>query len=105
MRIADAFCISMLMIKKELRDNPDKQYRKKSGITIKLKDVLNCYSRLLDILYPDLTDNDIVKVVRCKNCGHRCKVPGPKPTQKIWVCSFSQERTPDDGFCHKGYEK
>lgn len=104
MKIIDAFKISIAMIKKELKVNPEKQYKRSSGEVIKLKDVLSCYLRLSDLLYPELTDNDVVKVIRCKKCRHYCQVEGAKKTQRVWACGLSGERTPADGFCHKGCE-
>lgn len=105
MRALDAFQIARKLIKQELERNPDKQYKRPSGQTLALRDVLTCFERLIAWLYPELTDDDLVKVVRCKHCRHYKKVKGEKFNTFKWVCALTQENRKENGFCDRGCEK
>lgn len=104
MILLDALQIARLLIKKELQQNPEKQYKKK-GRTISLKDVLDLFDRLISWVYPELTDEDIVKVMRCKQCRHHKKVKGDKYNTFKWVCALNGEPREDSEYCNRSCEE
>ena len=99
MRLLDGFQITKWLLQKELEANPEKRYKKSNGQVFYLKDVLVMFNKLVSWVYPDLTDEDIVRVIRCKRCIHHKKINGKM------CCSITGKAKENAGYCDEGCEK
>lgn len=53
-----------------------------------------------------LLDNDVVPVVRCKDCKHFCQTEIYDPDECMkWKVRFGVAYTTPDGYCHKAERK
>ena len=52
-----------------------------------------------------LLDNDVVPVVRCKDCRHWIERDAYCSTGTIHVCWFTEALTGNNGFCYRGERK
>lgn len=57
--------------------------------------------------YPQLTTEDIVRVVRCKKCKHykKYKKKDDRKSVPFYACSLNMIKRPEDFYCAEGKEK
>lgn len=102
-RVADAYRVAI----KTLEEMPAKSLKSKSGQRVTTHEVAATLRTVLHWCYPNLTDQDIQRVVRCKNCEHyhRYKQKDEFKPQVVYMCSKDKSRRPPDFFCKDGVEK
>lgn len=63
--------------------------------------------RLKGWAYPQLTTEDIVRVVRCKHCRYykKYKKKDDRKALPFYACSLNKVKRPEDFYCGEGIEK
>lgn len=64
-------------------------------------------SKLCGWAYPQLTTEDIQKVVRCKKCRYykKYKKKNDRKSAPFYACSLNMIKRPEDFYCAEGREK
>ena len=102
-KISDAYRIAI----KTLEELPPKSLKSKSGQRVNTHEVAAILRTVLHWCYPELTSQDIQRVVRCKGCKnyHRYKQKNAIKPQIVYMCSKDKIRRPPEFFCKDGVEK
>ncbi len=69
--------------------------------------IIQGLERLRDWAYPDLSTEDIEKVVRCKRCRYykRYKKKKDRTAAPFYACSLTRTKRPEDFYCKDGVER
>lgn len=107
MRIKHAFGLALKVLKQEAKANPGKSYINSDGEKATVEDVIAAIQKLSAWVWPDFTSEELVKVVRCKNCLHfkqYRKKDDPK-APPFRACSSNRNQRDPDFFCRNGEPK
>lgn len=107
MKLYDMFKISLKIIKKQLKESPDKCFVNSKGDSIRLDDVAAEMKKVLNWLYQPMDTGDIQKVVHCSGCRFWVtqKEKEGYLTKNYKVCKLDNLKRDPDFFCKAGIEK
>ncbi len=101
--VLDAYRVAI----KTLEGLPDKSLVSKTGKRVTIHEVAGVLRTVAHWCYPELSSEDIQKVVRCEKCEHyhhyRRKSEYKSPI--VYMCDIDKVRRPPDFFCKDGVEK
>lgn len=103
LKVIDAYRIAI----KTLEELPDKTLKSKTGKRVTLKEVAALLRTIVHWCHPELSEQDIQKVVRCEKCKHYKlykKKSGFKP-EVVRMCDKDRSRKSPDFFCKDGVER
>lgn len=80
--------------------------KKSARNAIEAAQVMDDLTRLKGWAYPNLTTDDIVRVVRCRRCKHykKYRLKNDRKTKPFYACSLTKIKRPEDYFCKDGAE-
>lgn len=106
MKQVDLMRLAVKLLKKIEKEAPQKSFTNASGEKATLSDVIGSLERLVKWMYPELSPEDIEKVVRCKRCRFykRYKKKGSLKGQTFRACSKDMQKRDPMFFCKDGEE-
>ena len=107
MRTVDIYKLAIRMLKKQQKETPNKTFTSPSGEKVTIQDIIRGLDNITGWLYPNLTPEDVTRVVRCKNCCYykTYKRKGYKKAVKFKACSKDMKRRDPMFYCQEGEEK
>lgn len=96
--------LSIRVLKKALKDNPGKTFTNKQGQTVTIEEVAQGLESVVKWIHPELTTEDIVRVVRCERCQHykTYKKKGAFKATPFKACELDMKRRPPMFYCRDG---
>lgn len=105
--MTDVYKVAIRCLKQLDKQNPNKTFRNSNGESLSLKQVISEISRVAAWMYPELSGDEIVKVVRCKDCQNfkTYKQKGVLKPRPFRACKYDLDRRDPEFYCKDGFER
>lgn len=106
MKTYDLYKLAIKLLSRLEKEEPKRSYTNKAGESATVTDVIDTLKKTSSWMYPDLSTDDIAKVIRCKNCKYyrKYKKKGDLKSSAFYACSQDMRKRPPDFFCKDGDE-
>ena len=107
MRMLDVFKLAAKLLREQAKTQPNRVFENASGDKITAADVATEIEKLTKWMYPDLSCEDIAKVVRCRNCQHfkKYRKKGAFKATTFQACEYDKDKRDPEFYCKRGLEK
>lgn len=103
----DIYKVAIRCLKQLYKENPNKTFHNPQGESLTLKQVITELSQVAAWMYPELSSDEITKVVRCKNCQNfrTYKQKGALKPRPFQACRYNLDQRDPEYYCKNGLER
>lgn len=107
MKTRDMLRLAVKLLREKAKEQPKRRFINSSGQKAEIGEIADHISNLASWVYPDLSTEDITKVVRCKNCKYYTEYRSKATYQHTtyMACSQTGVEHPPEYFCADGLER
>lgn len=107
MRVVDLYKLAIKLLKRQQAENPQKKFTSPSGEVVYIGDIVNALEKVVSWIHPELSSDDIAKVVRCNRCKHykTYRKKGAFKPQTFKACCLDMRPRDPMFFCKDGEER
>lgn len=107
MKATDVYKVTLRVLRKQLKETPDKVFTGPSGEKVTLESVYGYLKQISSWVYPELSTDDIAKVIRCKKCKHykKYRKKGSANRATFQACELDKQVKDPLFFCGYGEGK
>ena len=107
MKATDMYKVTLQVLRKQLKETPDKIFTGPSGEKVSLKDVYSYLKQISAWVYPELSTDDVSRVTRCKKCKHykKYRKKGSANRATFMACELDKQLKDPLFFCGRGEEE
>ncbi len=104
MRLRDSLRITVKLLKQVEAENPQRRFKNAEGEKVLITDVLSSMSKLSEWVDHELSSDELVKVVRCKQCRYYKKYRKKDAYKQatFYACSKDMQKRKPDFYCGDG---
>lgn len=105
--MVDVYKIAIKVLRSKQKETPNKTFTNKDGCTVTIQEVLSGLENIVKWIHPELTTEDIARVVRCKKCRYyrTYKKKGAFKATPFKACSLDMKRRDPMFYCGSGEVK
>lgn len=102
--MVDVYRIAIKVLKRSSKENPEKTFTNQKGETVTIQEVVSGLESVVKWIHPEITTEDIVRVVRCKKCRHykTYKKKGAFKATPFKACSLDMKKRDPMFYCGSG---
>ena len=107
MKQIDMYKLAVKLLRKLAVKTNNKGFKNSDGEHVTISDVADNLEHIANWMYPELSTEDIAKVVRCKKCRYykKYKKKGTLKGAAFYACSKDMQKRDPMFFCKEGEEQ